>query len=303
MTSAMLADKVTPAPGKPQGFSIDQRFIAPILITFILLMGEMQYKFLEHWEYTAMAILASILTEIVCGKLVTGKIPHLASAYVTGISAGILIRSPEWWPYVIAGMLATSSKYVIRVNGRHLWNPSNLAIVILLLVAPETVATLSIQWGNYLLPMVIVWILGSVIIYNLKRFHICATYVFFFFVFAFLRSLVSGNGFSLNAFYSEIAPITGPMYQLYVFFMITDPKTTLHTKKGQMLVAFLIAATESALRMWAPVHIAIHAPYFALTLMGPSSNLIEIYYQWKAKKAAAKGDLPPSAVPPAPAAA
>jgi Na+-translocating ferredoxin:NAD+ oxidoreductase RnfD subunit len=303
MTSAMTADKATPAPIRPKRFAIDQRFIAPILITCILFVGEMKFHFLEDYRKTLLAIACSILTEILCGKLITGKIPHLASAYVTGISAGILIRSPEWWPYALAGMIATSSKYVIRVNGRHLWNPSNFAIVILLLVAPQTVATLGIQWGNDMLPIIIVWILGSVIIYNIKRFHICATYVLSFLAYSWIRALVVGHGHAnWSGYLQEVAPITGPMYQLYVFFMITDPKTTLHSKRGQILVAFLIATTEAALRLWAPLHIAIHAPYYALTLMGPSSNLIEIYTQWKAKNAKKKEEAP-APLPPAPAAA
>ena len=48
-------------------------------------------------------------------------------------------------------------------------------------------------------------------------------------------------------FLAEVAPITGPMYQLFIFFMITDPKTTVKTRWGQCLVAFLVAAVEMAL--------------------------------------------------------
>ena len=80
-----------------------------------------------------------------------------------------------------------------------------------------------------------------------------------------------------NSFASEVAPITGPMYQLFIFFMITDPKTTVHSKKGQMAVAFLVAFAENILRMG---HNA-HAPYYALTIMGPAANLYEI---WRDKR-------------------
>jgi enediyne biosynthesis protein E5 len=262
-------------------FSLDSRFVAPIFISLILIVADYNYRVLEDWRKTALAIVVSILTEVVLGLLFTRKVPHLASAYVSGISCGILIRSPEWWPYILAGMISITSKYVIRVNGRHLWNPSNLAIAALLFIAPHTVASLGIQWGNDIWPMLIVWTLGSIIIYRLKRFHICATYVASFVVYAYLRTLFTGH-----SFWTEVAPITGPMYQLFVFFMITDPKTTTQTRWGQMTVAFLVATVESALRLWAPVHIAVHAPYYALTLMGPSANLIEIYFQWRAKKAA-----------------
>ena len=65
----------------------------------------------------------------------------------------------------------------LRVKGRHIWNPSNFGISVMLFLAPETVASLSIQWGNYLLPMLVIWVLGSVIIWRVRRFHITATYV------------------------------------------------------------------------------------------------------------------------------
>jgi len=262
-----------PAPARHKQ-AFDQRFFAPILITCILLLGQLTYGILESYPKTLLAIVASILAELILGKLFTGKIPHLASAYISGISVGILVRSPEFWPYALCAIISITSKYLIRVNGRHLWNPSNLGIVALLIFAHDSVATLSIQWGNDIWPMLVVWALGSFIVLRLKRFHICATYVVSFVVYAYLRTLFNGN-----AFWAEVAPITGPMYQLFIFFMITDPKTTTQTRWGQMSVAFLVATVESAIRLWAPDRLAIHAPYYALFLMGPSANLLEIALQ------------------------
>lgn len=281
--------EVPPDPSTPQRrrFQMDSRYIAPVLITCILLAGQVGFGILESYPKTLLAIAASILTEIVLSKVFTGKWPHLASAYVSGISVGILLRSPLWWPYALCAMISITSKYVIRVNGRHLWNPSNLGIVAMLVLAHGSVATLSVQWGNTLWPMLIVWTLGSIIVVRLKRFHICATYVASFIAYAGLRSVITGH-----PFLAEVAPITGPMYQLFIFFMITDPKTTTQTRSGQMLVAFLVASLENVLRLLPAVHanlgitsagavalvqnLAIHAPYYALFFMGPSANLLEI---------------------------
>ena len=118
---------------------------------------------------------------------------HPASAYISGISVGILVRSPAFWPYALCAAISIMSKYVLRVKGRHIWNPSNFGISVMLFLAPETVASLSIQWGNYLLPMLVIWVLGSVIIWRLRRFHITATYVVSFIAFAFLRSWITGS--------------------------------------------------------------------------------------------------------------
>lgn len=251
-------------------FGIDSRYIAPVLITIILLIGQLTNHILESYDRTLLAIGTSIFAEIVLSRILTGKWPHLASAYVSGISVGILLRSPEYWPYALCAAIAITSKYVIRYRGRHLWNPSNFAIAVMLLLAPASVATLVQQWDNRLWAMVVIWVLGSAIIFNLKRFHICLTYVATFILLAFVRSTMTGHPWT-----AEIAPITGPMYQLFIFFMITDPKTTVRSRTGQCVVAFCVALMEHMMRLQQN----LHAPYYALFVVGPIANFIDIRWQ------------------------
>jgi len=263
---------VTPprsAPGPlKQFFSMENRYLAPIFITCILLAGHLSFGILESYKKTLLAIVVSIATEMLLGQLFYRKWLHPASAYISGISVGILVRSPAYWPYALCSAISIMSKYVLRVKGRHIWNPSNFGISAMLFLAPETVASLSIQWGNYLLPMVVIWVLGSVIIWRLRRFHITGIYVASFIAFAFLRSWMTGSPWQ-----SEIAPITGPMYQLFIFFMITDPKTTVRSKKWQCVVVFVIALVEMIMRL----NQIVYAPFYALFIVGPTAMLIEIW--------------------------
>jgi Na+-transporting NADH:ubiquinone oxidoreductase subunit NqrB len=219
--------------------------------------------------------------EFVLARLYRGQWPHLASAYITGISVGILVRSPAFWPYALCSMLSITSKYVLQVQGRHLWNPSNFGLCVMLFLAADVVAGLSIQWGNYLPPMLIVWLLGSLILWRLQRLHISATYVVAFLLFAAMRSLITGQ-----PFLAEVAPITGPMYQLFIFFMITDPKTTVPTTWGQCVVAVLVALLEMVLRLCE----SVHAPYYALFLVGPSANWLDLW--WRARRSATASSAP-----------
>lgn len=248
----------------------DNRYIAPLFISFILLVGHLFYGILESYERTALAIVAALITELVLGRIFFGKWLNLASAYISGISVGILIRSPAFWPYALCSVLSIMSKYVLRVKGRHLWNPSNFGICVLLFLAPETVAALTIQWGNFIWPLLVIWILGSVIVWRAKRIHISVTYVLSFLAFAFVRSWITGDPWR-----SEISPITGPMYQLFVFFMITDPKTTVKSKKWQCVAVFLVAFVEMLLRL----NHVVYAPLYALFLVGPTAMLIEIWME------------------------
>ena len=257
--------------------SFSNRYLPPLFITTILVVGHFAYGILESYERTALAIIAALVTELVLGRIFFGKWLNLASAYISGISVGILVRSPAFWPYALCSVISIMSKYVLRVKGRHLWNPSNFGICVLLFLAPETVAALTIQWGNFLWPLLVIWILGSVIIWRAKRIHISVTYVLSFFAFAILRSWITGDPWR-----SEISPITGPMYQLFVFFMITDPKTTVKSVKWQCIVVFLVAFVEMLLRL----NHVVYAPLYALFLVGPTAMLIEIWLESRREKVA-----------------
>jgi enediyne biosynthesis protein E5 len=290
------ADIASSAPIEPQSrpnpiarfFSAQNQYLAPLLITLILVAGNLSFGLLESFSRTALAIATSMLVEIALSLLVYRKFPHLASAYITGISVGILVRSPAFWPYALCSAIAITSKYVIRWRGRHLWNPSNFAISAMLLLLPEYVATLSVQWGNSVWPMLIVWVLGAIIVYRVKRFHITATYVTCFIALSFIRSLITGH-----SFLAEVAPITGPMYQLFIFFMITDPKTTVKPRWAQCLVAALVAVAEMILRLAEN----IHAPYYALSIAGPIAVAIEIYANGKRRRPAASAAFSSAAIP------
>jgi Na+-transporting NADH:ubiquinone oxidoreductase subunit NqrB len=266
MTTQALAG-VAAQSKTPRRARFDHRYLAPLLVTLVLVGGQLTFGFLESWSRTFLAIATAMGVELLVSRALYGKWPHLASAYVSGISVGMLIRSPAFWPYALCSAISIVSKYVLRVKGRHIWNPSNFGVFAMLVLAGDQVAGLSVQWGNNLLPMIIVWMFGSVILYILGRLHITLTYVVSFILFAVVRSWVTGH-----PFLGEVAPITGPMYQLYIFFMITDPKTTVGPKWAQCLVAVTVAAVEAIFRLME----FVHSPYYALFVVGPIANLIEI---------------------------
>src|ERR1041384_3747909 len=277
-----MSQVVSTAPPRPpvtwwQLFGPENRYLAPIFISCILLAGQLSFGILESYKKTLLAIATSIAAELILGKFFYGKWPHPASASISGISVGILVRSPAYWPYVLCALISIVSKYVLRIKNRHIWNPSNFGISVLLFLAPEAVATLSIQWGNNVWPMLVIWVLGSIIIYRVHRFNITATYVLSFLAFAFLRSWITGH-----PWLAEVAPITGPMYQLFIFFMITDPKTTVRSRTGQCIVAFVIALVEMVMRL----NQIIYAPFYALFFVGPAAFLLEMWIDSRRKVSA-----------------
>jgi len=256
--------------------TLNNRYVPPVFITLILLAGQLSYGILESYERTLLAIVTALAMELILGRIFLGKWLNLASAYISGISVGILVRSPAFWPYAVAAALAITSKYVLRYKGRHLFNPSNFGISVVLFLLPTTAAMLSIQWGNNIYSLITIWVLGSIIVARVKRFNITLTYVVSFLVLAVIRAHIIHE-----PVLSEISPLTGPEYQLFIFFMITDPKTTLRSKKGQCLVAFLVALLEFFFRL----DQSVYAELYALFWIGPIALLVEMWLDGRRAKA------------------
>ena len=266
-TPALSDVRAVPA-GTRRRPRLDNRYLPPLLITSILLTAHLSFGILEGWERTALAIVTAIGAELVMGRITYGVWPHPASAYISGISAGILVRSPFVWPYVLTSLISIASKYVLRFRGRHLWNPTNFGVSAVVFLAPATVAVLSIQWGNVVAPMAVIWVLGTVITWRVGRLHISATYVASFLLFSLVRAAMTGT-----PWLATVAPITGPMYQLFTFFMVTDPKTTVRSTWGQCFVVFVVAFVEMLLRLQE----VVYAPFYALFIVGPIALLLEPY--------------------------
>ena len=259
---------------------LDPRWLVSFLITLVLVVGEARYGILGGYDRLAVALGVCMATELALSRWLRGRFANPQSAYITGISLALLIkpRVDLLWPFALGGFLAIASKYVLQYRGRHLWNPSNFAIALLVLAAPASVAILSRQWGNDLATNAVIWCFGLLIVSRVRMLHITLTYVACFVVLAVLRHwIVSGP------LLAEIAPITGPMYQLFIFFMITDPKTTVSTVRGRIVVAAAVAVAEAAIRLAGDYHVATLSPLYpappilALAIVGPVANLIDLY--------------------------
>lgn len=250
-----------------------------LLITLILVVGEASAGILGGYERLPLALGTALALEVVLSRLLRGRWPHPISAYITGNSVAILMKPAAglFWPLAVAAAVSITSKYCLTVRGRHLWNPSNFGISILLLLAPGSVAILSHEWGNELLSFAVVFVVGMLVVYRAKLLHMSGTYAVVFIVLALLRSALPGG----DSFLIEVAPLTGPMYLLFIFFMITDPKTIVRGRGSQVLVSVIIGLVDCAIRVAGNNDVAWIQPFlpapplFALATVGPIALLIQ----------------------------
>ena len=258
---------------------IDPRYLIAFLITLVLVVGQLRYHLLGGYERLVIALGVCTTTEALLSWFDRGKVVNLLSAYISGISLTLLIKPQggALWPFVIGGFIAIASKYVLRYRENHLWNPTNFAIAALLLAAPDRISVLSHQFGNDVTTNLVIWIFGLIIAARVGVLHITLTYVISFLLLNTARATLLGQ-----QVVPEIAPITGPMYQLFVFFMITDPRTVVRGRNKQIAIAVLIAITETLIRFAAdegwplPIGVTAAPAFYALATIGPVAKLLDL---------------------------
>ncbi|MEO5904843.1 MAG: hypothetical protein ABIQ55_12590 [Gemmatimonadaceae bacterium] len=258
---------------------VDPRYLIAFLITLVLLAAQVRYHVFGSYDRLVLALAVCMATEALLSWFDRGKIFNLQSAYISGISLTLLIKPQggALWPFALGGFLAISSKYVLRYRENHLWNPTNFAIAILLLAAPDRVSVLSHQFGNDVMTNLVIWTFGLIIAARVGVLHITLTYVASFLLLNGLRAVALGQ-----PPLPEIAPITGPMYQLFIFFMITDPRTVVRGRRRQIGVAILIASMETLIRFasdkgWPlPTGLNVAPAFFALATVGPLAKWLDL---------------------------
>jgi Na+-transporting NADH:ubiquinone oxidoreductase subunit NqrB len=259
---------------------VDPRYLIAFLITLVLVAGQLRYHMLGGYARLVVALVTCTATEALLSWFMRGTVVNLQSAYISGISLTLLIKPQggALWPFALGGFLAIASKYVLRYRDNHLWNPTNFAIATLLLAAPDRVSVLSHQFGNDLATNLLIWVFGLVIAARVGVLHITLTYVASFLLLNGLRAAALGQ-----PVLPEIAPITGPMYQLFIFFMITDPRTVVRGRQRQIVVAICIAIAETLIRFASdralplPTAFNVAPAFLALAIVGPVAKFVDLY--------------------------
>jgi enediyne biosynthesis protein E5 len=270
---------------------IDPRWFSASLLTLILVVGQWKYQILGD-DYTSWAVAfgSAIVCELVLFRLHSGGVPNLLSAYISGNSVAILLK-PQGdllWPFAVGSLVSIGSKYVLRYDGRHLWNPTNFGVCALLLLAPDKISILSHQWGNDWGILLAIWSVGLLVVTRARVWHLTVGYLLLFAALAWVRTL-----FNQHSFAAEVGPITGPMYTLFVFFMVTDPRTIVSGRQKQLLVLLLIGLVECAIRMAVDAEklpgdspLAVAPGMYALFLVGAPALWLQLRAKKKSKAAA-----------------
>ncbi len=254
----------------------DPRCYQVAVLTSLLCFGLIVLDFGIRWQ-NALAIMATAQLAQYLGTRLAG-LPRFdpLSALITSLSLTLLLRTDVVSLAAAAAVLAIGSKFLVRINGKHVFNPANVALVTLML-ASDYAWVSSGQWGSAAIGSLALACLGFLVLTRAKRAETTIAFLAFYGALLFGRALWLGD------------PLAIPLHQLqngalliFAFFMISDPKTTPDAAAGRVLYAAIVAAIAFTIQF---VYYVPNGPILALILSAPLVPVIDAllqgsHYQW-----------------------
>jgi enediyne biosynthesis protein E5 len=213
---------------------IDPRWYQIAMLSALLGYGVFGLHFDLGWRHIAAVIGVALGTQLVCTRL--WRLPAFdpLSALISGIGLCTLLRTNGVAPAMFAAALAIGSKFVLRWRGKHLYNPTNLALVVMLVAGTGWISPG--QYGHIAFVALLMVCMGLAVVNRAARSDVTLGFLLVYAGILFGRSLWLGE------------PLTIPLHRLqsglllqFSFNMISDPRTTPDSRGGRLLFGALVA--------------------------------------------------------------
>jgi Na+-translocating ferredoxin:NAD+ oxidoreductase RnfD subunit len=247
----------------------DPRLHLAAVITTLQVLGQTVFQFRVSIAQILISLLTCAVLEIVITFRKQRVLMWPASAMLTGNGVAFILRVPgthhgDWWSvrgwWIFMGTAAVSllSKYVIKWRGGHIFNPSNIGLVLcFVLLGRNRAEPLDFWWGPFspwLVFAFVVIVTGGLLI--LSRLKLLWIAVGFWLSFAAGIAVLAATGHEMVARW-HLGPITGPYFWwslltspevlVFLFFMLTDPKTTPRGQRDRVVFAVSVGLLAALL--------------------------------------------------------
>lgn len=235
-------------------------------LSVLLGYGLIALGFDQGGDRVVITIAAALATEWLGRRCVTGQRFDALSPLITSLSLSILLRtsSAEWM--ALAAVLAIGSKFVLRFDGKHIFNPANFAIAVLLLCS-DCAWISPAQWGSKTWAAFLFASLAGLVLSRARRADVAIAFLVAYVGILLARATWLGD------------PLTIPLKQmqsgallLFAFFMISDPKTTPDRRTARIAYAVLVAGLAAWLQFW---HYLPQGLMYALFFASPLVPLLD----------------------------
>jgi Na+-transporting NADH:ubiquinone oxidoreductase subunit NqrB len=265
----------------------DPRWYQVLVLSLLLGFGIFALDFGIHWQ-NAVAIFAAAQFTQFLGSQFIARIPYdPLSALITSFSLTLLLRTDAIALAILAAAIAIGSKFLVRIRGKHVFNPANVALVSLMLLS-ENAWVSSGQWGSATIGALALACLGMLVLTKARRAETTISFITVYGLLLTGRALWLGD------------PLSIPLHQLqsgalliFAFFMISDPKTTPNSPLGRVLFGTFVASIAYVIQF---IFYEPNGPILALIIAAPVVPLIDIIsrgrvYRWDKPVAEAAGSI------------
>lgn len=265
-------------------FSFDPRWYQITVLSGLLIYGLIGLDLEVRTENVLVIFSVAFLTQYFCTLYLQKRKLSAAhfegkSVFISALSLSLLLRSNSLFLLGLGAFLAISSKFFIRLGGKHVFNPTNLGIALLIILTNSCWVSPG-QWGASMVLASFVSLLGLMVVRRAARSDVTLAWLLFYGLSLLGRSLQLGD------------PLTIPLHQvengafiIFSFFMISDPKTTPNSRAGRIVFAFLVAVVAYVFRFKLFNPNALILALFIVSFFTPIIDVIlpgKLYF-WKSR--------------------
>ena len=263
----------------------DARVYQIVFLATLLTTGVLLRDFTVQPLQIALAFAAGLATQAFWLERLGLRQKGFLSAIVTCCGLSLLLRSDSLWVHPLAAALAMSSKFVLRVNGKHLYNPANLGVIAAITLLPGTWVSPG-QWGSDLALAVWLLTLGTIVTQRARRLDISWVFLGAFLGLVALRVLLLGQSWAI--WWHQLG--NGALL-LFAFFMISDPMTIPNRAGARIAYACVVALGAAA---WQYLLFKPNALIWVLFLATPLVPLLDrmfpaAKFEWRPNQGEAVG--------------
>ena len=213
----------------------DPRIYQITILSCLIIYGLFFLDFEIKANHLFIILSTTLITQYLCTKLFTDNIFDPKSCLISGLSLCLLLRTGSPYIAIFCAVITISSKFIFRFNEKHIFNPTNFGLVIVLLLFNNSWISPG-QWGNAANAAFFIACFGLLVVNRASRSDITYSFLIFYSSLIFGRAIWLGDPISI-----PIHQLQNGAFLIFTFFMISDPKTTPDARTGRILFALLVA--------------------------------------------------------------
>ena len=247
----------------------DPRIRVAITLFIYVLFGIAVLGFNRSPDQVVVIVGSACALDMLFSGFIRKQILFPLSAIITGLGLSILVNtSHSLWLPLIPVFCAIASKYLIIINGRHIYNPALFGLVIGSLISGGLInPSPAYQWGGYgAIAAFIATAALMLFVFKVKKQVLIISFLAFYGLNVAIRAWLTRWHIPPETIILGV--VTSPAFYLFTFFMLTDPVTSPKSSRGQVFAGFCIAAIDLYLHKFSALYTLFKAAFIYASMVG-----------------------------------